>query len=185
MALTRLNNRSVSAVTALPSGIDIPAGVILPADLPSGSVIGCIFEANNTKIAATASTSFISINYTPKFTNSKLLVTFSMAIGSTNTNGTTGIRRNGSYIGTQVVSTYAGTIMGHNSAEDSQGTNQDYSINKSIYQILDTPNTTSQVTYDFYWTLASGSSGFYYVNRQLQDNGGSAVSTVSILEIAG
>lgn len=39
MALTRLNNRSVSAVTALPNGIDIPVGVIQKNDLPSNSII--------------------------------------------------------------------------------------------------------------------------------------------------
>ena len=163
-------------------------GVPTAADLGlnvSGAVIGYGWNDSNTKIAATASTSFLSINYTPQFANSKLLVTFCMAVGLTNTNGTTGIRRDGSFIGTQVASAYIGSAVGHNSGEDSQGANQDYSINKNTYQILDTPNTTSAVTYDFYWQLASGISGEYYVNRQKVDNGGSAVSTVSILEIAG
>ena len=53
MALTRLNNRSISAVTALPTGIDIPTGAIVPADLPSKSILQVVHNADATEQVTT------------------------------------------------------------------------------------------------------------------------------------
>lgn len=61
MALTRLNNRSVSAVTALPSGIDIPAGVIVSADLPVGTVVKTSKYTHTSENITVTSTSLTTI----------------------------------------------------------------------------------------------------------------------------
>jgi hypothetical protein len=151
----------------------------------TGNVINVAFADTNSKYAATASFSFLPINYTPKYSNSKLLITYNVGIGLSNVNGSVGIRRDGSFIGTQVQTAYVGPIQGLNSADDGIGASRAYDINMETYQLMDTPNTTSQVTYDFYWALNSGNSGNVYLNRQSTDNGGSTVSTVSIIEIAG
>jgi hypothetical protein len=84
MSLTRLNNRSVSAVTALPSGIDIPAGVILHADLPSGSVLQ-IFNTSisETSISNGVTTTMFNVSFTPKKSGSTI-------VGYANWNSTTG-----------------------------------------------------------------------------------------------
>ena len=151
----------------------------------TGTVINVGFADTNSKYAATAAFSFLPINYTPKYSNSKLLVTYNVGIGLSNVNGSVGIRRDGSFVGTQVQTAYVGPIHGLNSADDGIGASRAYDINMETYQLIDTPNTTSQVTYDFYWALNSGNNGTMYLNRQSTDNGGSTVSTVSIIEIAG
>lgn len=87
-SLTRLNNRSISAVTALPSGIDIPAGVIVSADLPAGTLVGYGFERHSSQVIITASnqtyTNIRNYTYTPKFSGSivQIIHTFNIWWGS-------------------------------------------------------------------------------------------------------
>lgn len=67
MALTKLNNQSLTAVTS--------------AGLPAGSVLQVVSAINSSgnqiEIATTTETDIITLNITPKSTSSKILVTFS------------------------------------------------------------------------------------------------------------
>ena len=148
MALTRLNNRSVSAVTALPS--DITA---------QGSILQVV-SAGPTVKASTSSTSWVlgnSVNITPSATTSKFVITLSGSIGS---------HRNGDQIH---FAAYLERAIGASSTDITLGytaySNDEYNlmhhryVNSSNawygcpYSITryDTPNTTSQVTYKWFY----------------------------------
>ena len=78
MALTKLNTRSLNAVTAFPSTIDIPAGMIASGDLPAGTLVGYGFERHAGQVVITASnqtyTDIRNYTYTPKFSGSIIQV---------------------------------------------------------------------------------------------------------------
>ncbi len=71
MALTKLNNRSVSAVTTLPSGVTLPSGTIMP----SGSVLQAIRVKGPTGdiVISSTDTTICQGTITTK-ANSKLMV---------------------------------------------------------------------------------------------------------------
>ncbi len=148
MALTRLNNRSVSAVTALPSGITIPTGSITSTNLPIGSIVqvkqttfnSADFDASMT----TGTTIYGNATITPSSSSNKIL-----AIASHHNERATGtggggisaayyyfarIYRNGSVEGPEV-----DNANGHQFPQQARqfGTRQ----------WLDSPNTTSEVSY--------------------------------------
>ena len=121
----------------------------------------------------TNSTSFqavpgVNLNITPTATNSKILITFGLTIRSSSSNSIYSIRR---------------TISGSTAALTSEGDYQGYSrldgSDKSypcFFEILDSPNTTSQVTYQMYFKNNSG--GYAYVNEH-----GSAYSHIRAMEV--
>jgi hypothetical protein len=187
MPLSRIQSSALSdsAVTSnkIASTLDLTGKTVTLPSGTGGKVVGYKYVQDNAKKYLTSSGVLISTTYTPLNASNKIIVRFCLMVGLSNVNGRTGVRRNGSFIGTQAVSTYAGTVGGTNTAEDSQGANQDYSITPTFVEVLDSPNTTSQITYDYYWELGAG-SGFYNLNRQNIDNGGSAVSSITIIEVA-
>ena len=121
----------------------------------------------------TNSTSFqavtgVDLNITPTATNSKILITFGLSIRSSSSNSIYSIRR---------------TISGSTAALTSEGDYQGYSrlddSDKSypcFFEILDSPNTTSQVTYQMYFKNNSG--GYAYVNEH-----GSSYSHIRAMEV--
>jgi hypothetical protein len=188
MALTRLNNRSVSAVTALPSGIDIPAGAIVKADLPIGSILQTISVVDSSVLAITSGsdTTILTANITPSFSSSKILVIVSLSIAkSDGYTAYTKLKRNGTWI-------YPNTS---DRGFPIRNTMTEWGIEMPTFNYLDSPNTTSQISYTI-TTLTSatwngaGSSYPTYVNRNrsgTQDSwsGGTSSSSITLLEIAG
>lgn len=176
MALIRLNNQSLTSVTALPSGI------------PTGSVLQVV-STNKTDTFSTTSTSFVdvtglSVQITPSATSSKILITGAL-IGSATYHfffarlmrdstqvlvpDSTGNRSTANFgFATQVASNYMPhTIPIH---------------------ALDSPSSTSALTYKIQIEAPSGTS---YVNRTGRDTDNTAgydmrgVSTITAIEIAG
>ncbi len=142
MALTRLNNRSVSAVTTLPSGI------ITSADVPVGSVLQVKQSTFNTadfdNSMTTGSIIYGSISITPSSANNKILVFASHH--NERANGSGGgvvsasyyyfarIYRNGSVEGPEL-----DNASGHQFPQQAR--------QLGMSQWLDSPNTTSSVSY--------------------------------------
>ncbi len=188
MALTRLNNRSVSAVTALPSGIDIPAGTILKADLPSASILQ-VLQASKTdttifNAVEWADVPSLSITITPTASTSKFLIIANLATYNSG-GGSNGYRiaRNGSAIG-------VGDANGSRPrfGSNSMDGGKDPETITTFMQILDTPNTSSSITYKV--QAFSRYSGNLYINRAgtYRDNlsyDATSASFITVIEIAG
>ena len=158
MALTRINNQSLTNVTS--------------AGLPSGTVLQVVSETSDTQ-DGTDNTSYtspdisaLSINITPNSTSSKILllmdiqtyvdgngnnVYFNIYRDGTNITGSASGNGSRSYVTTQMVTT-------------------------SSMSFTDSPSTTSQITYDVRFYV-SGGNGYVSVNN--------GQSQLTAMEIAG
>ena len=121
----------------------------------------------------TNSTSFqaatgIDLNITPSATNSKVLITFGLTLRSSSSNSIYSIRRTIS--GTTAALTTEGDYQGYSRLEDSD---KSYPC---FLEYLDSPNTTSQVTYQIYFKNNSG--GYAYINEH-----GSSYSHIRAMEV--
>ena len=145
---------------------------------------------NKTKTAVTASSNFwTNINITPSATSSKILILASFCFGMGNINGGVKLHRNGSNFMPNLDTAYLGHPTTSQGAfatpDDSLGIYNVNSLTEYGVNYLDSPSTTSQITYSLRYEEASGSSGQLYFNRQNNDNGGQGISTVTLLEIEG
>ena len=163
------------------------AGVPASA-MPAGSVLQVVQGYNNAKVRITTS-GYVWQNaavITPTSASSKILIIAQIMFGRCNVNGGLKLLRNDNPFMPNLVSSYLGgttALTGaFNTVDDSLGVNDDYSITSYPVMYLDSPNTTSQLSYGVYfYTNSSGT--FVNLNRQEVDNGGSASST-TVLEIA-
>ena len=160
MALTKINNNTLSAVTALPAAI------------PTGRVLQVITAVQSTE-QSTASQSYVSCNttvdITPSASSSKILVTvagtgrqnnasdttfFTIFRDSTNLEATSdkGFSQTGALSGTRVLT--------------------GISIN-----FLDSPSSTSELTYALHMRSRNGGNA-----RSSLEN---STTTITVMEIAG
>lgn len=137
MALIRLNNQSISSVTALPSGI------------PTGKVLQTVsdYMTGNGDTVETTSSSFIdtgmSVNITPSSTSSKILLIWNIAV----------YYFSGDWMISRIMrdsTDISRDIYERNSAGLLQTTGT-----KILY---DTPNTTSQITYKTQYYAVTGTA---------------------------
>lgn len=182
MALTRLNNRSISAVTALPTGIDIPAGSVSATDLPVGTVIQTQYVSSGTRVSTAQVNSFTepSTNYrvtiTPKSVNNMIVVTYYVPLNQASAaNILTTLRSFRSIAGTK---SYALTSAGNASGSRQviaggvfrpQNGYDSNDMDMKCWTVIDFPNTTSAVSYGFenkpegtntiYWGYSQGDNG--------------------------
>tara|TARA_R100001480_G_scaffold153707_1_gene157262 strand:- start:50 stop:535 length:486 start_codon:yes stop_codon:yes gene_type:complete len=141
MALIKLNNQSISAVSALPSGIDT-------------GKIGQVLQVTHSSDISTTSTSFvdtgISLAITPSATSSKILVMTDIlaytAGGNQGNHMFTKILRGSTDLAERRVMTY-----------DQGGSGVEYESNIS-HMYLDSPSTTSATTYKIQYRMGTGSS---------------------------
>ena len=143
MSITKLNNLSLSAVTALPSGV-------------GGKVLQVVTGTDSTT-RSTTSTSYVtasntlSVSITPSSASNKVFVIVSTSARVTDQTFLT-IYRGATNIGNSegMVELYFNTSSG------------DHRCGVTM-SILDSPSTTSATTYQLYLKVASGSTG--YINH--------------------
>ena len=140
MALIRLNNQSISSVTALPSGIDV--GKVL-------QVVQATYSSTNVN---TTSTTFVAtgldVNITPSSTSNKILILGTFQ-GQTDANGIYTIYRD---------STNLLDVRGFFRLEVA---------NKQTgyaFSYLDSPSSTSQINYELF--MKNNGSGTVYFHPQ-------------------
>jgi len=157
----------------------ITAGAIEKADLPTGSVIQVV-QTFDTSQASTSSTTFgdlTSVIITPISSSNKVLVRFLAHLEmSGSAMGKIRLQRNGTNIGLGSGGVVSKIIL-------SQGYGGINGSNFS-YEFLDSPATTSAITYKIQWCVTGGT--FYYnqgVNYTNSD--GYGASTLTAMEIAG
>ena len=183
MGIIRLNNQSISSVTALPSGI------------ATGKVLQ-VQQAYKTDVLQTTASgvndiSGLSVNITPSSTSNKILVT--SFVGGFSHSGRGGglilnrvIGGSGTDIGRADVSSnrYNGSFSGDLYTGDASGTVEMHFNAQTMY--LDSPSTTSQITYKVQF---NGTGANLYINCTENDGSDGSdtsrgVSHITVMEIA-
>jgi len=158
MALIKLNNQSLTAVSALPAGV---GGKVLQV------VSGTLNSSVNTNSSSLQDTG-LTASITPTSSSNKILVTANI-VGAGVANGD-GVRmklfRGSTDLGF-ISST--GTYNGSSNKVDLE---HGWSVS-----VLDTPSTTSSTTYKVQHCATT--SGTVYIS------GGNAISSITLMEIAG
>ena len=145
----------------------------------------------NVTIASGANTTFydvsgLSVNITPKFSTSKILVMVQMNIGSDQATQRIGVRlrRDSTTIG-KSTETGNSNNVGSITSLELHRVYQSQSVN---FHFLDSPSTTSQVTYKPQVAQEnSGGSSMVYINRVDGNNNNSyynGSSTITVMEVS-
>ena len=160
MAIIKPNNNTISAITAL------------PASITTGKVLQVIYGSTTTEKVVSSATfvdTGLTASITPSATSSKILVICEIAsIGKANSN---------TYVELKLLkgSSALITFTKEAGADGGSGTNK---VGNSGCTYLDSPNTTSAVTYKVQMNSGSGSN-------YGQTGGSSGTSTMTLMEVAG
>ena len=172
-------------------------GVIEKAALPSGSILQVVSTIKTNTFSTSTSNALedvtgLSATITPSSTANKVLVTVSLSgMSSSNRNGYAVVLRDSTSvaIGDAGGSRPRATINLNNPSGGTDINNSMVAPTQTV-SFLDSPNTTSAVTYKvqvFASTFVS--SNIIYVNRTTNDNddvrGVRSVSSVTLMEVAG
>ena len=171
MAITRLNNNSITSVTALPSGIT--TGKVL-------QVVQTIDkDAGSFQLATDTLSTMMTVNITPSSTSSKVLVRFDVYLGTESNQNYPYVvlRRNGSDI-------YRANTAG--SRKNSTGGTGFIDGNKLqclSNEFLDSPSSTSQVAYTI--NVAGYNNLVFYKNIPNDNNTqqATACSQITAMEV--
>ena len=158
MALTKINNNTLSAITGLPAGV---GGKVL--QVVSTSAQG---STQSTSTSYTDASAGLTLNITPSATSSKILVTFT---GSIYNNGTHNVYTTIFRDSTNIGSTAGDLGMAYRFDRDD-------STGGMAMSILDSPSSSSQIAYTIKIKM---DGGLTYLK------GGDTKSTITAFEIAG
>jgi len=154
------NNR----VMTLPDSAD---GTILTTTNPKAGNIIQVVQATKTDVASTTSSSFatisgLTVNITPSATSSKVLVTVDVKIGNNGAGAYLRILRDSTvvYAGDAATDRTPCLMQTYGGADTGEGL---YGMALYVGSFLDSPNTTSQVTYAVQWMRMN--SATLYTNR--------------------
>ena len=175
MALTRVK-KVPTANLVQGSSFLTTSSTLTSSNMPAGSVLQVVHNSNASDVALTNDTSTFSTavtaDITPSATSSKILILLEGAADVQNGNYRAinwRILRDSTQVKTMSYHLYDGNQQNHN-------------IDVKTLQVLDSPSTTSQITYSVQARHTSGSatSGTYngYVNRY-------NTTRVTLFEIAG
>jgi len=152
-----INNTSISSVTSLPAAIS------------TGKVLQVVSTSSTTE-TSTTSTSWVdtamTANITPSSSSNKIYI-----IGSTNGQSSSSNERNNLSIFRD------STNLGDSNQGFGRSLNADELMEKAAISYLDSPSTTSQITYTL--KLRSHSGG------TVQTNSNGSRGTITLMEIAG
>ena len=174
MSLVKLNNQSISAVSALPSGIDTgKIGQVVQ------TVVADIVQVTSSS-GTFADISGFTANITPSATSSKVLVTATINYGGTgNLYGATRLLRGSTAIG-------VGASAGNRTPSTVFTSSGDLSkaVNSAV-QFLDTPNSSSSLNYKLQVTLNSGQTFKLNSEGENIDNVANhrTISTMTLMEV--
>ena len=169
---------------------------IVPTDgVPTGGGGGIIQVKQTLKTDSfhTTSQSYtditgMTVSITPKFNTSKILLQCNIQFGGALNlyapvrllRGSTHIGQSTVYSGGQTNATFSLNLT------DVSGTASQYKIFSTVYQILDSPATTSEVTYKL--QVSSWVGRNFYINRSEQDSGAAwthgASSSMTAMEVS-
>ena len=156
MAIIKPNNNTLSSITALPTGV--------------GGKVLQVVSTSAANDLGTTSTSYVdihlSLNITPSATSSKIFLVYT---GNNETNGTGGNKLSLQMLrdSTQIADATGVGALGSNYGN----------VTSNALSVLDTPNTTSQITYKMQGKSDDGTIMVFNVNNDL--------GTITAYEIEG
>ena len=178
MAITINGNGAVTGLTTLPTSA-----------MATGSILQVVqtFKADSTSLSANSSSTYVdisgmSVSITPSSSSSKILVTFTASVSCDTNNRNNSIRLlRGS---TNICQSTAGS---NNNATIVDRTINDNYISNFTQTFLDSPSTTSAITYKLQWACegSGGNNSIYYLNRKGANGNEGATSTITAMEIKG
>ena len=174
MSITKLNNLSISAVTALPSGV--------------GGKVLQVLQVFKDDVFSTTSTSYVditgmSVSITPSSASNKILVF--VFLGNLVSDGSTPfvkLFRGATEIGS---GSGANGILGQTYSGGASEGEHYFGNVPSLGCVLDSPATTSSTTYKI--QIKNYSAGTSYINRNISDvtaYSGRTASSITVMEIA-
>lgn len=177
MALIKLNNQSLTAVTSagLPSGTVLQVQSTTKTDTWSGTPGAGVF----------LDITGLSVSITPTSSTSKILVTFSTNV-SASAVSTTGVRLMRDTTAISVGDAAGSRPLATTGGGGNEGANWNGDVLASSF--LDTPSTTSSVNYKL--QITGNASATQYVNKKARDTNATAedyrmTSHITVMEIAG
>lgn len=177
MALIKLNNNSISAVTALPAGVGGKVLQVVQGKLTSTASIG------STTFADTG----LSVSITPSSTSSKILIMCTMLAshdaGSPDRPRFKLLRDSTEIMNSEAVSPSSRTTVVASVPRQDDGGGENM-INTNL-NFLDEPSTTSATTYKIQWSSRGGLT--VRLNRMSNDTDASAqcrgISVIQAIEV--
>ena len=153
MALTKINNNTLSAITGLPAGV-------------GGKVLQVVQGFLNTSATISANSfqpTGLTLNITPSASNSKiyLMATVSLGLSTADYNQGLAFFRDSTQIGSADDVSNREGVQSMTRGEDASG----YPNSSLVF--LDAPSSTSQITYTV--KLFGESGATHYINRTGQD----------------
>ena len=152
---------------------------IRPAAISAGGIIQVQSTTTNTAVSNTDTASnldLMSVNITPTFSNSKILIMLSAMFGAFNPNGALQLLRDSTNLATAASTFGAGTGF---IAFDDFVVDTEFRLAELSFHHLDTPSTTSQVTYK----LKGNSNDAMYFNITSSGSHGFASSSITAMEV--
>jgi hypothetical protein len=166
----------------------LASGVPSSANLPAGSVLQVVSATATDPLAIATGSLYnfvditgLSLSITPKSASSKILLIANVSGGSFDPGNTIcRFTRNGTAVG---IGTGVGyNSYGFNSCYAPVGSNYIYGNIVMSGQFLDSPATTSAITYKV--QFSGDYSGTMYFNRRQADTRFSTISSITVMEIA-
>ena len=189
------------SITGLSVG-GLGSGVVNTATLADGAATGVkqgagsviqVLQSVITDVENTTSSSFVaipglSVNITPSATSNKILVTVDLKLGNGSGAGAyIKLVRNGStdiYVGDTATDRTPCLQQTYGGGDTGEGK---YGMAKMGGTFLDSPNTTSQVTYAVYWMRMNNAT--LYTNRCGDETHtqyeGRGASSITVMEVVG
>ena len=157
---------------------------VATSGLPAGSVLQVV-QGLTTDSASTTSTIFtnagLSASITPSSTSSKILIIVNTVIGQSNFQKRVHLKLTGGNTATYIGD--AGTGVESAVTVVSRVTDA-YGMMPTSMQYLDSPATTSAITYQVQWRVESD-TGYMNKPATLDAQGANTASTIVLMEIAG
>jgi len=162
MALIKLNNQSVAPVTTLPNLASLPSGLGGKILQVKQTVLSSVYTKSSPANETFSEITGLSVTITPTSSSSKFLLMMSVACDSNN-NYPIGLHF---YRDSTKVSPDGPTIEGMASyvAFQQSGDSRAIGVQQNA-QFLDTPNTTSQITYKIFAAKPTASTSVLAINE--------------------
>ena len=189
-----LQSGGTTIATVSSAGIALASGKTLTGDaISNGKILQVLstIKTDTSSITSSSTNTFVdlpgmSVAITPSATSSKILVSFTVSLGTSSgslhinlVRGSTNIAV-GDADGSRLVST-----LNHRLSS----TPYSLSTPPLSYTFLDSPSTTSATTYKLQGTMGATYSSTFYVNRSTSDTdadyGARVTSTITVMEVAG
>ena len=178
MSITRLNNNSISSVTALPSGV---GGKILQVKQTTKLDTFSTTSSSNTDVTG------LSVTITPSSSSNKIFITASISLGSANAD-----RNLNLFVTRGDTEIYKADQSGSNRQRAGGGLHYHHGISQTIgtystnIMFLDSPSSTSELTFKIR-ANAGVNGGTLHINRtgdsSDDNNRASYPSSITVMEV--